>query len=378
VKTIEIVDVSGASVLASPEMQQLLRLIESPAIHGVVTKEFSRLMRPEKYADFAILEAFIDTNTILFLPDGPIDLSSKSGRFLGTIRAAVAGLERREILDRMQDAKEEIRRAGRHAGGPASLPLGVGYSKEKGWYYTADAEKVKDAFRMFLSGSSYTEISGRLNIPRSSVRCILENETYTGWRVYDQKRDPSASGYVSRKNGRQGYRRKIARMPDEVIRVSVLDGIVGRDDFAYVQRLIELKRQKHWRGRTGAPERYTYNGFLTCGECGERLYTHTSKQEFYICKTRHTRERRNRALLGLQPCSNRYMLRRKVESKINLLVGQKFRMHSSFASCWRSTTRGRRRRRCRTPPMWIYPWSKEKSGISLRRRSAFWKRSSKA
>jgi len=42
VKTIQIVDVSGAAVLSSPEMQELLRLMESPEIHGVVTKEFSR------------------------------------------------------------------------------------------------------------------------------------------------------------------------------------------------------------------------------------------------------------------------------------------------------------------------------------------------
>src|SRR6202008_605733 len=131
---------------------------------------------------------------------------------------------------------------------------------------------------LFLSGAcSYVEIARKLNIPRSSLRYILENPIYKGWRVYDEQRDPSVSGYVARPDGRQGYRRKIERDPDNVIRVHVLDGIVREEDFARVQHLIELKRQKHWRGRTGTPERYTYNGFLTCGECGESLYTHTSK-----------------------------------------------------------------------------------------------------
>ena len=132
-----------------------------------------------------------------------------------------------------------------------------------------------------------------------------------------------ASGYVERPNGRQGYRRKMDRPPDEVIRVQVLDGIVREEDFARVQHLIELKSQKHWRGRTGMPERYTYNGFLTCGECGERLYTHTAKSEFYICKTRHTRERRKRALLNLEPCGNKYMLRHKLEPRIDSLIGER-------------------------------------------------------
>ena len=49
VKSIEIVDVSGAAVLSSPQMQELMRMMETPEIHGVVTKEFSRLMRPEKF-----------------------------------------------------------------------------------------------------------------------------------------------------------------------------------------------------------------------------------------------------------------------------------------------------------------------------------------
>jgi DNA invertase Pin-like site-specific DNA recombinase len=189
VRSIAIVDVSGAAVLSSPEMQELLRLMESSDIHGVVTKEFSRLIRPEKFTDYALLQHFIDTNTILYLPDGPIDLTSKTGRLLGTIRAAMAGMERREILERMQDAKESMRRAGRHAGGNPSLPYGVEYSRKTGWHYTPEAAKVKEAFSLFLAGTgSYSDIAVRLNIPRTNVRFILQNPIYTGWRVYNQKR----------------------------------------------------------------------------------------------------------------------------------------------------------------------------------------------
>jgi DNA invertase Pin-like site-specific DNA recombinase len=307
-------------------MQELLRMMESPEIHGVVTKEFSRLMRPEKFTDYALLQQFIDTGTVLYLPDGPIDLASKSGRLLGTIRAAVAGLERREILDRMNDAKESMRRAGKHAGGESTLPYGVAYSPRAGWSYTADAEKVRTAFRLFLSGeTSYTLLSQQLHIPRTNVRFILENPIYTGWRVYREKRDPSPSGYVSGPGGLQGYRRKIRRAPDEVIRVRVLDAIVSEADFNRVQQIIELKRQKHWRSYADAPRRYSYNGFLTCGDCASLLYTHTSRHDFYVCKSRNTREARLRAARGLVPCSNRYMLRKKLEPRIDFLLSMKLR-----------------------------------------------------
>jgi len=326
VKSIEIVDVSGAAVLSSPQMQELMRMMETPEIHGVVTKEFSRLMRPEKFTDYALLQQFIDTDTVLYLPDGPIDLASKSGRLLGTIRAALAGLERREIIERMNDAKESMRRAGKHPGVESSLPYGVAYSPKTGWSYTADAEKVRTAFHLFLSGeTSYTVLSQKLHIPRTNVRFILENPIYTGWRVYREKRDPSAIGYVGRPGGRQGYRRKIERAPEEVIRVRVLDAILSEGDFSRVQQIIGLKKEKHWRSYAEAPSRYTYNGFLTCGDCASLLYTHTAKDEFYVCKSRNTREARLRAARGLVPCSNSYMLRKKLEPKIDFLLGEKLR-----------------------------------------------------
>ena len=282
------------------------------------------MIRPEKFTDYGLLQHFIDTQTVLYLPDGPIDLASKPGQLLGTIRAAIAGLERREIVERMRDAKESMRRAGKHAGGENSLPYGVGYSETSGWYYTAEAEKVKEAFRLFAAGeTSYSRIGGLLNLARTNVRFILENPIYAGWRVYDEKRDPSSSAYVSRPNGRQGYRRKMRRSPDEIIRVRVLDGLVAQEDFDRVQQLIELKRHKHWRSQEGRTARYTYNGFLICGDCDSLIYTHASKHDFYQCKSMNPRERRKRALVGLERCSNRYMLREKLESRLDLLFGEK-------------------------------------------------------
>jgi hypothetical protein len=47
--------------------------MESPEIHGVVAREFSRLMRPENYTDYSLLQVFVDTNTWLYLPEGPIN-----------------------------------------------------------------------------------------------------------------------------------------------------------------------------------------------------------------------------------------------------------------------------------------------------------------
>src|SRR2546429_8159390 len=66
VRSIEFANVSGACVLLSPEMQQLVQAMKAPEIHGGVAREFSRLMRPENFEDFALLQAFVDSGTVLF------------------------------------------------------------------------------------------------------------------------------------------------------------------------------------------------------------------------------------------------------------------------------------------------------------------------
>ncbi len=154
IRSFDIADVSGASVLLAPEMQELFRTINSPIISGVVAREFSRLMRPENFDDYALLQAFVDSRTILYLPEGPIDFASKTGRLMGTIRAAIAGMERTEILERVWSAKEEKRRRGELAQSSIVLPFGVGYEQGRGFYYKPEAERVRAAFRQFLAGET--------------------------------------------------------------------------------------------------------------------------------------------------------------------------------------------------------------------------------
>ena len=323
VKTIEILDVSGSAVLRSPEMQQLLDLIKSPEISGVLAKEFSRLMRPDNFADYVLLQHFIETKTILYLPDGPLDLASKQGKLLGAIRAAMAGLECADIVERTQAAKEAMRRAGKHPGGRATLPYAVGYSKDRGWYYKEEAAKVRRVFDLFLGGQTcYETIAGELGLSRTNLQFLLQNPIYTGWKVYDKKRDPSPEAYIPGPNGRQGYRKKIRRSPEEVIRVKVLeDPLVSEEEFARVQEIMEGKARNRRRARRDNPNRFTYSGFLTCGDCAELIYTWSAStsgdKDFYICKSHHVREKRKRAIRGLEPCANRCMLRKKLEPKID-------------------------------------------------------------
>jgi len=314
IKTFEISDVSGASVLLAPEIQQLVALMQSPEIHGVVTREFSRLMRPENFSDYALLQAFADSKTILYLPEGPIDFTSKTGRLMGAIRAAIAGLERSEILERIWSAKEEKRRRGELAQSKIILPWGVGYELDRGFFYKSEAEKVREVFRQFLSGhQSYVELAKLLDVTPRGVHIVMRNPIWTGWRVIDKKRDNSASGRYARVNGRQADRRKIARAADEIIRVKVIDEpLISEGKFLAVQRIMDLKQRKHWRSQPKIERRFTYNGFLTCSVCGEVIHTAFARADYYVCKGRRTKH----------VCSTKYMAREKLEGMLDALFGR--------------------------------------------------------
>ena len=321
-KSIEMSDVSGTAVLRTPEMQELLRLIEAPDIKGVVVREFSRVMRPDNFGDYVLFQVFQDTGTLLYLPDGPLDFNSKTGKLVAGLRAIISGNELSEIRERVWTAKEEMRRAGKHVNGNVTLPFGVGYSKEQGFFYKPEAEMVRDAFRRLLSGeTSYTELAKPLGFSPQGMHTLFTNPIYSGWRVYIKKRNMASSARRYAAGGRQGDRPKILRDPDEVIRVQVIvTPLVTEAEFQRVQEIVALKVTHHWRHRAGVKHHFTYNGFLLCSECGSTLYgrdaagsqarRHRNPAFYYVCKRRIWH---NDVEKCLTPCMRRDQLEEKLD-----------------------------------------------------------------
>ena len=325
VRSIEVTDVSGASVLLAPEIQELKRLIQSPEIHGVVAREFSRLMRPENFEDYALLEAFAQSKTVLYLPEGPIDLTSKSGRLMGALRAAIAGMERTEILERVWTAKEEKRRRGELAQSQIVLPFAVGYERDRGFFYKPEAERVREAFRMFLAGNhNYLKLARLVGVTPRGMHLVLRNPIWTGWRVIDKKRDTSAAGRYPTTNGRQADRRKIKRAPEEVLRIKVISNpLVSEADFQAVQRIMDQKQAKHWRCQENIERRFTYNSFLTCSVCGEIVHTALARRDYYACKGRRM----------AHTCSTMYMRREKLEAILDNLFATRLTNPAFVKQC---------------------------------------------
>lgn len=68
---------SGETIESRPEMQKILKMIESPKIKGVLVKEVSRLGRPSLKEIGIISELFQYSNTLIITPERVFDLRNK-------------------------------------------------------------------------------------------------------------------------------------------------------------------------------------------------------------------------------------------------------------------------------------------------------------
>lgn len=336
VETVEMIDVSGAAVLFEPDMQKLLRDLGRDDIHGVVAREFSRLMRPDNYGDFAILQRFAETNTLLYLPEGPLNFSDKMGRIVGTMQGLMSGLELSLIRERMMSGKEALRKMGRWAAAQHCLPYGVGYNRDTHtFFYKPESVKVKEVFRRFLAGEhNYDTLAGILGMKSAtSARNILQNPIYFGWLVFDSKRDMSRTGRLGPDGLPRRDRRDIKRSPEETYRHKVLDGVVTQGDFDRVQRIIAHKATANLRQRQKLGQ-FIYNGFLWCSKCGARV--HTARNNFdryyYICSNKKRKNGKGDCLCPYTGHMNRDKTEAILDRLISSTLSNPFLLNRMYAA----------------------------------------------
>jgi Recombinase zinc beta ribbon domain len=186
---------------------------------------------------------------------------------------------------------------GHCAAGGRTIPSGVTWDvKTKTWGYDqVYAPKIAEAFRMVARGeTNLSYIIKKLNLylrpsqgaPKlancTSLRRLLENRMFIGERVIDKKFDLTVPKEQLMHVGRDGKLHKrnrpaVAREAHEVIvRQVISPGLVDPKTFTKVQTILRGKsdqyRQMHAL-HTGKSKFVYGGGLLTCGECGQPLYT---------------------------------------------------------------------------------------------------------
>jgi len=191
VDEVVLTDVSGSNVRRSSAFQDILQQVSSRSIDGVVVSDLDRLIRPNDLADLEVLDVFHRAGAVIYTEGAIHDFRSIEGTLLSQVIALFAGYERRLILKRIIDAKEEKRRRGKCPSSRITLPLGINYHREtEQWGFTSDIAKVQEAFRLVdeEGQTNISTIGGLVGIASRTLWNILRNPIYMGMRVYARKR----------------------------------------------------------------------------------------------------------------------------------------------------------------------------------------------
>lgn len=284
--------VSGTAMAGNPVVKAILARVLTGEIGGIVVADLDRLFRADRPEGFAILQVFQDVGAKIFSSDVTYNLQSKDGLLFSSIRGAIAGYELSLMKERQQGAKESKRKAGRHPSNALTLPLGVGYDrKAEAFHYTEKIGMVKELFRLFDEERvhNYSELGRRVGLGGASVRVLLKNPIYTGWRVIDKRRGAkrtSRSGVV--------YREKVARPESEVIKVNVLgSGIVSEECFDRVQTEMARLKFNFLETHRSNDAVYINTGIGFCGHCYEPMMSISGKgrrkkgNAYFSCKSNY-------------------------------------------------------------------------------------------
>ena len=122
--------VSGTNVTNHPDIIEILQLIGSRVIDGLVVADLDRLFRPDQPTDYAILQTFKDTGATIYSGETTYNLGTKDGMLFSGIRSSVSAYELGLMKERQQGAKEEMRKLGKNPSNELTLCLGIGYERK--------------------------------------------------------------------------------------------------------------------------------------------------------------------------------------------------------------------------------------------------------
>jgi site-specific DNA recombinase len=180
-------DMSASNGKVRPGYQRLLGLIDERAVDVVVAWHVDRLTR--RLADLVDVIARTErANVRIATVSGDLDLSTDSGRLVARILGSVAEAE-------VERKSARQRRAARQAAESGRPPARRAFGFTNGAHEPAEAEAVRELYRLVLAGMSMVGVTRWLNErgfttttgrrwDRSSARKMLLNPRNAGLRAY--------------------------------------------------------------------------------------------------------------------------------------------------------------------------------------------------
>lgn len=279
--------VSGETLDSRPEMQKLLRLVESPEVKAIVCKEPSRLSRGDLQDIGYLVKVLMYTGTLVLTPRGSFDLRDERDReqFERELMRSNDYLKYQKKI--MMDGKLLAVKNGCYIG--STPPYGynkVSFKDGRRTCHTlkpnpVEAPIVRRIFELYVQGAGSIHICEALDAEHAkppkgdkwapeSVNRMLVNEHYIGkvrWNYTQQAHSVEAGEIIKRKYTAEDY----------LIFEGRHDAIISQELWDAVQAI----KGRHPRKKTGTELRNPLAGLLYC-TCGKamayRQVTHKGKK----------------------------------------------------------------------------------------------------
>lgn len=287
-------DAFTGSELVRPQLDRLIRLVESNEVDGVVFWKVDRAGR-ESLVSLQLYKTIVTDHGIrMFDAHDKMELTEQ--QFIYEIKAVMASYERKQILERMSAAKR-IRAA---AGKVTSNIRLYGYTLVKGEKRLVGCPNEADVVRKVFHWCA-TEGIGSYTIAR---------------RLAEEGIRSPRGGTVTKHGKVYSFRWNYEQVWEMLHNRTYVDGIIHRkgeqEDWQplRVEPLVDQKlwdaaqrvceRRRRFRGR-GAPARQEYlsQRLVFCGHCGRAMAARPSRQTtkscevkiytYYICPRRYQR-----------------------------------------------------------------------------------------
>lgn len=258
------------SNLNRPGIQKLMS--ETEKFDVVLVYKLDRLSRSQRDTLYLIEEIFRPNKVDFVSMQESFDTSSPFGKAMIGLLAVFAQLEREQIKERTWMGRVARAKTGLHHGG-GNIPIGYDYEDGKLIVNPYEAEQVRKIYGWYLSGASLKAITDKLQDAGytnkyssynswSSVRNILENETYIGRLHFG-----------------------------DVVVDHAHEAIITEEQFDAAQILRGKRREQF--GSHAFQSKHVLTGLLFCGHCGGRYYLrNTGKYSYYACYSR-TKQMKN-------------------------------------------------------------------------------------
>lgn len=283
------------SNLKRPGIQKLM--VETNKFDVVLVYKLDRLSRSQRDTLYLIEEIFLPNNVDFVSMQESFDTSSPFGKAMIGLLAVFAQLEREQIKERTKMGRIARAKAGLYHGG-GNIPIGYDYEDGHLVINPYEAEQVQKIYEWYLEGASLKTITERLQEAGytnrygsynswSSVRYILENETYLG-RIHF----------------------------GDVLVCDAHEPLVTEEQFNKVQTLRNRRREQY--GTWAFQSKHLLTGMLYCGHCGGRYYLRNSgKYKYYAC---YSRTKQIKAMIKDPNCKNKNWKGSELELRIDAKI----------------------------------------------------------